>query len=126
MCACRRVSRSALSAGKVRMIWSIAPPRITRMRFMFFVATVLWAVFIDEIETACLDRPQAGGYRRVPLILRKRELENYTTVNQRDCMETAPAKNTASAPTNLIAKDVRDRDPEQAGDDKQVGKDRHK
>src|SRR5262249_11511998 len=87
------------------------------------VDTALRAVFIDEIETVCIDRPQVrtpdgfvlrrtGGYRKVPLILRKREPENHAAVNQRDRMETAPAKNTASAPINLIAKNVRNRHPE--------------
>jgi hypothetical protein len=59
------------------------------------------------------------------LVLRKREPENYAAVNQRDNMQTAPAKNTASAPINLVAKDVRNRYPEQAGDEQQVSKHRH-
>src|SRR4029077_13660115 len=40
-------------------------------------------------------------------------------------MQTAPAKNTASAPINLVAKDVRNRHPEQARDNQQVSKHRH-
>ena len=57
--------------------------------------------------------------------MRKREPENHASVNQRDSMQAAPAKNTASAPIYLIAKDVRNRHPEQAGDDQQVSKHRH-
>jgi hypothetical protein len=40
-------------------------------------------------------------------------------------MQAAPAKNTASAPINLIAKDVRNRNPEQTRDNQQVSKHRH-
>jgi len=39
-------------------------------------------------------------------------------------MQTAPAKNTASRPINLIAKNVRNCHPEQARDDQQVSKHR--
>src|SRR5215472_17119313 len=59
------------------------------------------------------------------LILRKRELENHAAINQGHRMQTAPAKNTASAPINLIPKDVRNRYPEQAGDNQQVSKHCH-
>ena len=59
------------------------------------------------------------------LVLRKREPENHAAVNQHDSVQAAPAKNTASAPINLIAKDVRNRHPEQAGDNQQVSKHRH-
>ena len=41
-------------------------------------------------------------------------------------MQAAPAKNTASAPINLIAKNVRNCYPEQARDYQQVSKHRHK
>src|SRR4029450_12747745 len=40
-------------------------------------------------------------------------------------MQTAPAKNTASAPINLIPENVRNCHPEQARDNQQVSKDRH-
>lgn len=40
-------------------------------------------------------------------------------------MQAAPANNAASAPINLIAKDVRNRHPEQARDNEQVSKNRH-
>ena len=40
-------------------------------------------------------------------------------------MQTAPAKNTPRAPINLVAKDVRNRHPEQARDNQQVSKHRH-
>src|SRR6476620_12622087 len=40
-------------------------------------------------------------------------------------MQTAPAKNTASRPINLIAKNVRNCHPEQARDNEQVSKHRH-
>src|SRR5207342_917306 len=59
------------------------------------------------------------------LVLRKREPENYAAVNQHEGVQAAPAKNAASAPINLIAKDVRNRHPEQAGDNQQVSKHRH-
>jgi hypothetical protein len=41
-------------------------------------------------------------------------------------MQTAPAKNTTSAPINLIPKNVRNCDPKQAGDNQQVSKHRYK
>ena len=70
------------------------------------VATALWAVFMMKSNSpGRYRRIRAGGYRD-PLILRKREPENHAAVNQRDRMQTAPAKNTARAPINLIAKDV--------------------
>src|SRR5437763_15188522 len=75
-------------------------------------ATALRAVFIVKSKPACGDRPQAGGYREVPLVLRKREPENHAAVNQRKSVKTVPAKNTASGPINLVAKDVRNRHPE--------------
>ena len=68
---------------------------------------------------------QAIGDRLKALVLRKREPENYAAVSQHDSVQEAPAKNTASAPINLIAKDVRNRHPEQARDNQQVSKDRH-
>jgi len=40
-------------------------------------------------------------------------------------MQAAPASNAASAPVNLIPKDVRNRNPEQASDNQQVSKNRH-
>ena len=59
------------------------------------------------------------------LVLRKREPENYAAVNQHEGVQAAPAKNAASAPINLVAKDVRNRHPEQTGDNQQVSKHRH-
>src|SRR5438876_12105631 len=59
------------------------------------------------------------------LVLCKRESENHAAVNQRDSMQTAPAEDTASAPINLVAKDVRNRHPEQARDNQQVSKHRY-
>src|SRR5205823_6594382 len=110
MCASGRASRSALSAGKVSMKSPIAPPRITRMRFIQFTVAPLSerrneAPVASAPETAATD-----------LVLRKREPENHAAVNQHDSMQTAPAKNTASGPINLIAKNVRNRHPEQARD----------
>src|SRR4029079_5949431 len=113
-----RASRSALSAGKVRMKSSIAPPRITRMRFMRFT-----------VETLCERRNQSSSLSdsrtATDLVSRKREPENYESVSQHDRMQATPAKNTASAPIDLIAKDVRNRHPEQARDNEQVSKYRH-
>src|SRR5439155_18763125 len=55
------------------------------------------------------------------LISRKSERENHTAVDERDSMQTAPAENAARAPVDLIAKNIGDCDPEQAGDDQHVG-----
>src|SRR5262249_9314284 len=89
------------------------------------VATALRAVFIMKLKQSAWTGQRPGGYRRVPLVLRERELQNHTPVDQGDKVQTTPAKSTASAPINLIAKDVRNRYPEQAGNDKQIGKHRH-
>jgi hypothetical protein len=63
----------------------------------------------DEIA----DRAAADHQNAIhPLISHKRKGENYATVNKRDGMKTPPAKNTPGAPVDLIAKHVRDRDPE--------------
>src|SRR6186713_913531 len=59
------------------------------------------------------------------LVLRKREPENYAAVKQGNGVQTAPAKNTASAPVNLIAKDVRNSHPEQTCDYQQISKHGH-
>src|SRR5438067_11136948 len=48
------------------------------------VATAPWAVFIVKSKPVCGDRPPAGGYREMRLVLRKRESENHAAVNQRD------------------------------------------
>jgi hypothetical protein len=67
-----------------------------------------------------------GGHnRRYNLILRKREFENHAAVNQHNGMQKAPAENAASAPIDLVAKDVRNCHPEQARDNQQVSKDCH-
>src|SRR5215469_11020621 len=59
------------------------------------------------------------------LVLRKRVTENYAAVDQRNCMQTAPARNASGAPIDLIAKGVWDRYPEQAGDNQQISKHRY-
>jgi len=64
-----------------------------------------------------MEYSSAVAERRYSLVLRKRELENYAAVKQRYRMQAPPAESTARAPINVIAKDVWDRDPEQAGDD---------
>ena len=99
----------------MRMKSPIAPPRITRMRFIAHCSDGSWSA---ETMIECLRRDR----RSLRLILRKREPENHATVNQRDSVQTPPAKNAARAPINLIAKDVRNCDPEQTGDNQQVSK----
>src|SRR5882724_202503 len=108
MYACGWASRRALSAGSVRMKSPIAPPRITRMRFI-----------------GC---PRIGSARwkhALPLILRKRERENHTAIDQGDSVQTAPAKDATRAPVDLIAKDIRDRDPKQPGSNQQISEHRY-
>src|SRR5215472_8145494 len=116
MCDCGRVSRSALSAGKVRMKSPIAPPRITRMRFIRFTVAALYERrnYSRRSETA------------TDLVLGKREFENHAAVHQRERMQAPPAKNTTCAPINLVAKDIRNCHPEQARDNQQVSKNSYK
>jgi len=77
------------------------------------VATALWAVFIVKSKRVCGDRPQAGGYSgNAVSILPECEGENHTAIDQGQSMQTAPAKNAPCTPVDLIAKDVRDCDPE--------------
>src|SRR3954464_1650818 len=73
------------------------------------VATPLSAVFMNRNSA---ELRQVRHYSEPCLVLREREPENYAAVNQHDGMQEAPAKNAASAPINLIAKDVRNRYPE--------------
>src|SRR5690242_102827 len=121
MCACGRASRSALSAGRVRMKSPIAPPRITRMRFICYCSGALCAPGTND----CLFASAVIPIYRDSLVLRKCITENHTTVSQRDRMQTAPAKSSSCAPINLIAKNVRNRHPKQPRDNQQVSKNRH-
>src|SRR5438552_331742 len=86
----------------------IAPPRITRMRFM------LYCPRCRRSQTA------ATG-----LISRKRETENDRAITKRDRVQGAPAESGTRTPINLVAEQVRHCDPEQAGDDKQISEHGH-
>src|SRR6516225_6534402 len=129
MCAFGCASRSALSAGKVRMKSPIAPPRITRIRFMCGNID-----FQSVYPAVCKLLDQLSGQylcwrtrrRTTFLILRKREGENHAAVNERNSMQTAPAKNCSRAPVDLIAKHVRDCDPKQSGNNQQISECRYK
>src|SRR2546430_17294526 len=59
------------------------------------------------------------------LILSKREPENHTAIDQGDSVQTAPAKNAARAPVDLIAKNIGDRDPKQPGNNQQISEHRY-
>ena len=59
-------------------------------------------------------RRHGGHYS---LISRQRECENHAAINERDCMQETPAENAARAPVDFIAKQVRDRNPKQTGND---------
>ena len=87
----------------VRMKSPIAPPRITRMRFMLYCSGALRAPK-STASSAVTDR-------RYKLIPRKREGQNYPTVNERDDMQEAPAENAPRTPADLIAKHIRNRHP---------------
>jgi len=49
-----------------------------------------------------------------------RECENRAAVNQRDSMQTAPAKRATRGPIDLITQHVRDRDPEETGKNQEI------
>src|SRR6266496_1351204 len=106
MCAFGQASRSALRAGKVRMKSPIAPPRMTRTQFILYCSGAMSA---ETIVSHGL-----GGHRPPLqfLILPEREGKNHTAIDQGESMQTAPAKNAPCTPVDLIAKDVRDCDPE--------------
>src|SRR5438477_11242428 len=121
MCLCGQASRSALSAGKVRMKSPIAPPRITSMRFILYCSHGPVGRLTAESKNKFAftgHRPVATAKRS--LILHKGEGEDHAAVNERGSMQTAPAKDCSRAPVNLIAKHVRDRDPKQSGNDQQI------
>ena len=59
------------------------------------------------------------------LILRQGERQDYAAINERDRMQTAPAKNAACAPVNLIAQDIGDRDPKQTGNNQRISEPRY-
>src|SRR6266568_6545550 len=105
MCAPGRASRNAFSVGNVKIKSPIAPPRITRIRFMSFAVALLYER--RPIGTTVIDR------RYKFLIPRKRKCENGGAIEQRDAMHQAPAYGAACAPVDLIAKQVRGHDPEQ-------------
>src|ERR1041385_2640203 len=113
MCACGQASRSALSAGKVRIKSPIAPPRITKIRFINLLEPQPSGpcAHVETGNCAFIDWPQADGYTKGRSILREREGENHAAVNERKSMQTAPAKNCSRAPVDLIAQHVRDCDP---------------
>ena len=70
----------------------------------------------------------AGRTGRMPmfrLILREGERENHAAIDKSDSIQTAPAKNTSRGPIDLIAKDVRDRDPKQTGNNQQISENRY-
>ena len=62
---------------------------------------------------------------RAPLqkisINRDRQCENHHAVTQCDPLQQSPACGAARAPVDLVPKQVRDRDPEQSGEDEQIG-----
>src|SRR5215472_18423427 len=118
MCACGRASRRALSAGKVRMKSPIAPPRTTRIRFIFYCSHgPVGRLVVKSNKFAFAGQRLVATAKRC-LILRKREGENHAAVNERNGMQTAPAKNCSRAPVDLIAKHVGDCDTKQSGSDK--------
>jgi hypothetical protein len=95
------------------------------MRFMsIYCSGALMSAEINGATTSphCRRSQSAAA----ALILRKRECENHAAINQRDSVQTAPTKHAPCGPINLIAKQIRDGDPKQAGKNQQVSKDRYK
>src|SRR5215470_2205236 len=115
MCAHGSASRSALSAGRVRMKSPIAPPRTTRMRFILLFYQ---RRYLDPATRRWLRRNSG-------LVMPKRERENHAAVDQRDCVQKAPAKGAPCAPVNLIAQHIWDGDPEQTGQNQQISEYRY-
>src|ERR1700730_11210457 len=85
----------------------IAPPRITRMRFICR-------------KSAVIDR----RYRKS--IPRDGVRENRSSVKQGQAVRKSPAPRRARTPIYLIAQKVRHRDPEQSNDDQKICEHRHK
>src|SRR5436190_19716888 len=56
------------------------------------------------------------------LVVGKRECENHAAVNQRDNMQTAPAKRAPRGPIDLITQDIRNGDPKETGKNQQISK----
>ena len=63
--------------------------------------------------------------RPLRLILRKREFENHTTIDQYESVQTPPSKDAARDPIKLVAKYIWNGDPEQTGDNQKVRKHCH-
>src|SRR6266487_3539220 len=106
MYACGQASRNALSAGKVRIKSPIAPPRITRMRFILLC------------RGRCPQRQPFSPTARLGghyiLISRKREGQNRAAINERDRMQKTPPQNAARAPVDLVTQNVRDGNPKKS------------
>src|SRR6266849_3630483 len=96
-----------------------APPRITRMRFIFCCR--------GRCPQRRGGRPAAGTASRYKkLVTRECEGENCRAVKQHDRMHEATTDHTARTPIDLITQQVGHCYPKKSGDDQQVSENRDK